>query len=96
LVIVFGFFVHGLLVLLATAGIAESPSEVVTINCRMIGTWMPWAFLLQELLKLLLHCLLLASRGTIHSHNEIIWLALSGWTRIVPLAFVVAVVMRTP
>jgi hypothetical protein len=32
----------------------------------------------------------------IHSHDEIIWLALSGWTRIVPLALVVAVVMRTP
>jgi hypothetical protein len=46
LVIIFGFIVHGLLVLLATAGIAESPPEVVTINCRMIGTWMPRAFLL--------------------------------------------------
>jgi hypothetical protein len=46
LVIIFGFLVHGLLVLLATAGIAESPPEVVTINCRMIGNWMPWAFLL--------------------------------------------------
>jgi hypothetical protein len=32
----------------------------------------------------------------IHSCDEIIWLALSGWTRIVPLALVVAVVMRTP
>jgi hypothetical protein len=57
---------------------------------------MPWAFLLQELLELLQHRRLLASRGTIHSHDEIIWLALSGWTRIVPLALVVAVVMRTP
>jgi hypothetical protein len=57
---------------------------------------MPRAFLLQELLELLLRCRLLASRGTIHSHNEIMWLALSGWTRIVPLAFVVAAVVRTP
>jgi hypothetical protein len=32
----------------------------------------------------------------IHSRDEIIWLALSGWTRIVPLALVVAVIMRTP
>jgi hypothetical protein len=32
----------------------------------------------------------------IHSRDEIIWLAFSGWTRIVPLALVVAVVMRMP
>jgi hypothetical protein len=38
LVIIFGFFVHWPLVLLATTGIAESPPEVVTINCRVIGT----------------------------------------------------------
>jgi hypothetical protein len=61
LVFIFGFLVHGLLVLLATAGIPKSPPEVVTINCRMIGTWMPWAFLLQELLELLLRRRLLAS-----------------------------------
>jgi hypothetical protein len=35
-------------------------------------------------------------RGTIHSHDKIIWLALLGWTQIVPLAFVVTVVIRTP
>jgi hypothetical protein len=57
---------------------------------------MPWAFLLQELLELLLRCRLLASRGTIYIRDEIIWLALSGWTRIVPLALVVAVVIWTP
>jgi hypothetical protein len=95
LVIVFGFFVHWLLVLLVTTGIAESPLKVVTINCRLIGTRMPWAFLLQELLELLLHCRLLTSRGTIHNRDEIIWLALSGWTQIVPLALVVAVVIWT-
>jgi hypothetical protein len=93
LVVVFEFFVHWLLVLLASTGIAEYPPEMVAIDCRVIGTWMPWAFLLQELLKLFLRRRRLASRGTIHSHDEIIWLALSGWTRIVPLAFVVAVVM---
>jgi hypothetical protein len=32
----------------------------------------------------------------IHSRDEIIWLALSGWIQIVPLAFVVEVVVRTP
>jgi hypothetical protein len=57
---------------------------------------MPWAFLLQELLELLLCRRLLASRGTIHSLDEIIWLAFSGWTRIVPLALVVVVVIWTP
>jgi hypothetical protein len=46
LVIVFGFFVHGLLVLLATTGVAEYHPEVVIVNGRVIGTWMPWAFLL--------------------------------------------------
>jgi hypothetical protein len=61
LVVIFGFLGHGLIILLATAGIAESPPEVVTINCRMIGTWMPWAFLLQDLLELLLRRPLLAS-----------------------------------
>jgi hypothetical protein len=96
LVVVFGFFIHWLLVLLASTGIAECPPKVVAIDCRVIGTWMPWAFLLRELLELLLHRRLLASRGTIHSHDEIIWLVLSGWTRIVPLALVVAVVMWMP
>jgi hypothetical protein len=56
LVVVFGFFVQWLPVLLAATGIAECPPEVVAINCRMIGTWMPWAFLLQELLELFLCC----------------------------------------
>jgi hypothetical protein len=69
---------------------------MVAIDCRVIGTWMPWAFLLQELLELLLHHRLLASRGMIHSRDEIIWLAFSGWTRIVPLALVITVIMRTP
>jgi hypothetical protein len=96
LVIIFGFFVHWLLALLATTGIAKCPPEVVAINCRMIGTRMSWAFLLQELLELFLRRCLLASRGTIHSRDEIIWLALSGWTRVVPLALVVAVVSWTP
>jgi hypothetical protein len=32
----------------------------------------------------------------IHSRDEIIWPALLGWTRIVPLAFVIAVVIWTP
>jgi hypothetical protein len=32
----------------------------------------------------------------IHSHNEIIWLALSGWTQLVSLALVIAIVIWTP
>jgi hypothetical protein len=32
----------------------------------------------------------------IHSRDEIIWLAFSGWTRIVALAFIVVVVIWTP
>jgi hypothetical protein len=62
----------------------------------MIGTWMPWAFLLQELLELFLRRCLLASRGMIHSRDEIIWLALSGWTQVVPLALVVVIIIQTP
>jgi hypothetical protein len=95
LVVILGFLVRWLLALLTTTGVSECPPEVVTVDGCMIGTWVPWAFLLQELLELLLRHRLLASRGTIHSHDEIIWPALSGWTQIVPLAFVVAVVIWT-
>jgi hypothetical protein len=72
LVVVLGFLVYWLLVLLATTRVAECPPEVVTVDGRVIGTWMPWAFLLQELLELLLRRQLLAARGMIHSHDEII------------------------
>jgi hypothetical protein len=96
LVVVLGFFDHGLLVLLATTRVAECPPEVVRVNGRVIGTWMPWAFLLQELLELLLRRRLLAPRRMVHSRDEIIWLVFSGWTRIIPLAFVIAVVVWTP
>jgi hypothetical protein len=57
---------------------------------------MPRAFLLQELLQLLLRRRLLASRRTVHSRDEIIWPTFSGWTRIVPLAFIIVVVIWTP
>jgi hypothetical protein len=57
---------------------------------------MPWALFLQEPLKLLLHRRLLAPRRTIDSRDDIIWLSFLGWTRKVPLAFVVAVVAWTP
>jgi hypothetical protein len=95
LVILFGFFVRWR-VLLAATGITKYPPEVVAINCSMIGTWMPWAFLLQELFELLLRRCLLASRGTIHGRDEIVWLALSGWTRVVLLALVDTVVVWIP
>jgi hypothetical protein len=96
LVVILGFLVRRLLVLLTTTRVAERPPEVVAVDGRVVGTWMPWALLLQELLELLQHRRLLATRGTIHSRDEIIWLALSGCTRIVPLAFVVAVVIWAP
>jgi hypothetical protein len=96
LVIVLGFLVYWLLVLLATTGVAECPPEVVTVDGRVIGTWMPWAFLLQELLELLLRRRLLAARRTLDGRDEIIWPAFLGWTRIAPLAFIVAVVVWTP
>jgi hypothetical protein len=60
LVVVLGFFVCRLLVLLAITGVAERPPKVVAIDGSVIGTWMPWALLLQELLELLLRCQLLA------------------------------------
>jgi hypothetical protein len=41
LVVVLGFLVYWLLVLLATTGVAECPPEVVTVDGRVIGTWMP-------------------------------------------------------
>jgi hypothetical protein len=96
LVSILRFLVYWLLVLLATTGVAECPPEVVTIDGRVIGTWMPWAFLLQELLELLLRHRLLVMRRTLDGRDEIIWPAFSGWTRIVPLAFIVAVVVWTP
>jgi hypothetical protein len=96
LVVILGFLVCWLLVLLTTTGVAECPLEVVTVDGHVIDTWVPWAFLLQELLELLLRRKLLASRGMIHSRDEIIWPALLGWTRIVPLAFFVVVVIWTP
>jgi hypothetical protein len=95
LVVLFGFFIRQL-ILLATTGIAKFPSEVVAINCRLIGTWMPWVFFLQELFKLLLRCCLPASRRMIHSRDEVVWLALSRWTRIVPLALVGTIVICAP
>jgi hypothetical protein len=60
LIVVLGFFVRRLLVLLSTTGVAERPPKVVAVNGGMIGTWVPRALLLQELLKLLLRRRLLA------------------------------------
>jgi hypothetical protein len=38
LIVILGFLVYWLLVLLATTGVAECPSEVVTVDGRVIGT----------------------------------------------------------
>jgi hypothetical protein len=95
-VVILGFFVRRLLVLLTTTGVAERPTKVVAVNGSVVGTWVPWALFLQELLELLLRCRLLAPRRTINSRDHIIWLSFSGRTRKVPLAFVVAVVVWAP
>jgi hypothetical protein len=60
ILVILGFFVRRLLVLLATTGVVERPPKVVVVNGGMIGTWVPRALLLQELLKLILHRRLLA------------------------------------
>jgi hypothetical protein len=96
LIVVLGFFVRRLLVLLSTTRIAECPPKVVAVNGGMIGTRMPRALLLQELLKLLLRRRLLAPQRTIDICNHIIWLSIPGWTRKVPLAFVIAIVIWAP
>jgi hypothetical protein len=95
-VVILGFFVCGLLVLLTTTGVAERPPKVVAVNGSVVGTWVPWALFLQELLKLLLRCRLLAPRRMIDSHDDIICLWFPRRTRKVPLAFVVAVVVWAP
>jgi hypothetical protein len=63
LVVILAFLVCRFLVLLATSRVAECPPEMVTVDSRVIGSWMPWALLLQELLELLLRRRLPASRG---------------------------------
>jgi hypothetical protein len=93
LIIILGFFVSRLLVLLSATGVAERPPKVIAVNGGVAGARMPWALLLQELLELLLRIRLLAPRRTIDSRDDIIWLSFLGWTRKVPLAFVVAVVV---
>jgi hypothetical protein len=92
-VVILRFFVRRLLIFLSTPGVAERSPKMVAVDGGVIGTWVPWALLLQEFLKLLLRCRLLASRGTIHSHNDIIWLTFPGWTRKILLAFVIAAVV---
>jgi hypothetical protein len=96
LIIILGFFVSRLLVLLSAPGVAEGPPKVVAVDGGVVGTRMPWALLLQELLELLLRHRLLATRRTIDSHDDIIWLSLPGWPRKVPLALVATVVVWAP
>jgi hypothetical protein len=95
-VVILGFFVCRLLVLLTTTRVAERSPKVVAVNSSMVGTRVPWALFLQELLELLLRCRLLAPRRMIHSCDDIIWFSFPGWTQKVPLAFVVAVVVWVP
>jgi hypothetical protein len=55
-VVVLGFFVRRLLVLLTITGVAERPPKVAAVNGGVVGTWVPWALFLRELLELLLRC----------------------------------------
>jgi hypothetical protein len=96
LIIILGFFVSRLLVLPSATGVAERPPKVIAVDGSMAGARMPWALLLQELLKLLLHRRLLAPRGMIDSRDDFIWLSFPGWPRKVPLALVAAVVVWAP
>jgi hypothetical protein len=95
LIIILGLFVSRLLVLLSATGVAERPLKVVAVDGGVVGARMPRALLLQELLELLLRRRLLAPRRTIDSRDDIIWLSFPGWTRKIPLAFVIAVVVWT-
>jgi hypothetical protein len=54
----------------------ESPLDVVALDLRVLGAWVPWAL-----------------RGALNSRGEVIWLPLSGGSRVVPLAFVIAVIV---
>jgi hypothetical protein len=72
LIIILGFFVSRLLVLLSATGVAERPPKVIAVDGGVAGTRMPWALLLQELLKLLLRIQLLAPRRMIDSRDDII------------------------
>lgn len=68
--------------------------QLPVVDCGVLGTWVPRAFLLQELLDLLLGCRLLAMLGTVHIRDELVWLAFPRRTRVVSVAAVVAVIAR--
>jgi hypothetical protein len=93
LIIILGFFVSRLLVLLSAPGVAERPPKVVAVDGGVVSARVPRAFLLQELLKLLLRHRLLAPRRTVDNRDDLIWLSFSGWPRKVPLALVAAVII---
>jgi hypothetical protein len=92
LFLVFRLFARRL-VLLAVSRRAKGALQLKAVDRCVFGVDAPRALLLQEFFKLLLRGRLLAPRRTFHSHDEIVWLALSGRTRKVPLAFVSPVVV---
>jgi hypothetical protein len=96
LIIILGFFVSRPLVLLSATGVAERPPKVVAVDGGVVGTRVPRALLLQELLELLLRCRLLAPCRMIDSRDDLIWLSFLGWPQKIPLAFVAAVVVWAP
>jgi hypothetical protein len=87
------------LVLFLVDLIAECFAEMITINSSVSTPRVPRTLFLEELLELLLGCRFPASLRMIDSHDSIVSLSFSGWTRVVLLAFVGAVrivVVDTP
>jgi hypothetical protein len=65
-------------------------TEARTLEKCMLGLWVHRVLFVQELVELLLLVpRLLAVRVVLDSHDSIVWLALSGRSQVVPLAFVV-------
>lgn len=72
----------------------EGSSKVIALDCLVLGIRVPWASLVQELLKLLLRSARhLASQRAPESHDCIVWLALSGRTRVILLASILALIV---
>jgi hypothetical protein len=44
LIVILGFHVRWLFALLTTTGVAECPPEMVTVDGRVVGAWVPWHF----------------------------------------------------
>jgi hypothetical protein len=68
----------------------EGLAETVALPSRVLGVWVPWALLVEDLIETL-SCVagLLAARWALNCRDKIVSLALSAWTQVVLLALVV-------